>query len=43
MGPNHEEEQRRIDANKKQIQDELETNLIITTCLGSKNIAYENA
>lgn len=42
MGPNHEEEQRRIDANKKQIQDELETNLIITTCLGSKNIAYEN-
>lgn len=42
MGPNHEEEQKRIDQNKKQIQDEMENNLIITNCLGAKNIAYQN-
>lgn len=42
MGPNHEEEQKRIDQNNKQIQDDMKNNLIFTNCLGAKNIAYQN-
>ncbi len=42
IGINHEEEQRKINDNIENIRNTLENNLIVSSCLGSKNEAYKN-